>query len=226
MSSYRLPFAHLNLKRNPFGELPLDRRGAVAVGQLADEIEHLREGGIVEFVGESGRGKSTALHALTHRLDETVYERVPRDGTVPEWHEADVLLVDELQFLDCRARLDLWRGSTPIACGTHRSFADEIREAGRRVETVDLNRERSLDELAAMFRRRIEAHRRDDDRPVSTLEQSTLRRLRERYASDHRAMENHLYEVFQALDEPRPVTPQDLEAVDPPEPTVVEPADD
>jgi hypothetical protein len=206
------------LRRNPFGELPLDRRGVVAVADLDSEIAHLRDGGVVQFFGESGRGKSTALHALTHRLDRAAYERVPRDGTVPDWPGADLLLVDELQFLDPRARLDLWRGSTPIACGTHRPFADEIRQAGRRVATVDLNRERSLDELAAMFRRRIEAHRREDDRPVPTLEQSTLHRLREQYASDHRAMENHLYEVFQALDEPRPVTPQDLEAVDPPEP--------
>jgi hypothetical protein len=221
MSSYQLPFAHLNLKRNPFGELRLDRRGAVAVGELDEEIEHLREGGVVQFVGESGRGKSTALHALAHRLDVAAYVRVPRDGTVPNWPEADLLLVDELQFLDRSARLDLWQSSRSIACGTHVSFDDEIREAGRRVETIDLNETRSLDELAAMFRRRIVAYRRDDERPVPTLERATLRRLRERYGSDHRAMENHLYEVFQTLDEPRPVVPEDLEGVDPAEASTV-----
>ena len=220
----RLPFAHLNLRRNPFGEIPREERGELVVGTLDREIDHLHSGGIVEFCGESGRGKSSALYGLHEHLEGAAYQYVPHDERLTSWPEADVLLVDEVQFLERATRLELWNRALPIACGTHVSYADEMRARSRDVLEVDLDAPRDLDELEAIFHRRIEAHRRNDG-PVPELERETLRALRERYGSDHRAMERHLYEIVQTLDEPRAIVPRDLEDVDLPDPTPVPPTE-
>lgn len=217
--SWQRPFAHLNLQQNPFGELTRETRGELAVIEVEPIVDHLNRDAVVQLVGPRGCGKSTALHALDTRFDATAYRRVPRDGEVETWPETSILLADEVQFLNRGTRLDLWRRDTPLAVATHTDYTDEIETAGKIAETLELGDRRSIDDLETIFHRRIEAHRREEGE-IPTIARPAVRRLRERYGANCRAMENHLYEVFQTLEEPRTVEPTDLEAVDPPTPTV------
>jgi len=60
-----LPFAHLNLRRNPFGELDLSQRAALAVVDVDRFVRRLAQPGYaVQFTGDRGRGKTTHLLAI------------------------------------------------------------------------------------------------------------------------------------------------------------------
>ncbi|MFB6374364.1 MAG: hypothetical protein ABEN55_14885, partial [Bradymonadaceae bacterium] len=168
-TDWQRPFAHLNLRRNPFGDLPRRRRGQIAVCDRDSAIEHLRNGTTLQYVGPRGSGKSTALHALEVQLESAAYRRAPREGDFDAWPESPILLVDEVQFLEPTVRRALWEREATLAVATHTDFAADMRQSGRSVETIDLGEPRSIDELAAMFRRRIVAQRRDDG-PVPTID--------------------------------------------------------
>ena len=68
-----LPFAHLNLRRNPFGEFSVEERAQLAVVDLEPAIAHLSSdvangrGAVVQVLGEKGFGKTTHLLALYSR---------------------------------------------------------------------------------------------------------------------------------------------------------------
>jgi hypothetical protein len=68
-TTYSLPYAHLNLRRNPFGEFSEDERTALALVDIEPIIERLNNPGyVVQFVGEKGYGKTTHLLAIRSRL--------------------------------------------------------------------------------------------------------------------------------------------------------------
>lgn len=224
------PFAHLNLRRNPFGEVALEERPALAVVEIDPWIERVEAGAVVEFVGESGRGKSTRLLAMAARIEGAAYVHVDEQGPPPETESlsARVLCVDEAQFLPARRRRQLYASTASpgngggLALGTHVSLADEVKAAGRPVESVRLGgREVDAALVREMAERRIEWARRQPG-PVPRLEASALAWLLETYGDNIRAMEHHLYEVFQALEEPRGVGAEDLEAAQAPPQTIIE----
>lgn len=216
------PFAHLNLRRNPFGEVPVDERPQLAVADVDEWIEQVQDGTVVEFVGESGRGKSTHMRLMAHRLPEAVYVHVYEDQPPPEIPDRPVLCVDEAQFLPARMRRDLYWSDANLALGTHVSLAGEIEAAGRTVETVSLGG-RTVDAnfVRRVMEKRIEWARRDDGE-VPHLSDAAIEWLLEHYEDNLRAMEHHLYEVFQNLDTVRRVRPEDLETAKPPPKKIVE----
>jgi fumarate reductase flavoprotein subunit len=66
-----LPFAHLNLRFNPFGELDLHLRADVAVVDLADWPKRLAAGRFaIQFLADCGRGKTTHLLALRRHFPD------------------------------------------------------------------------------------------------------------------------------------------------------------
>jgi energy-coupling factor transporter ATP-binding protein EcfA2 len=218
----QLPFAHLNLRRNPFGEVPVDVRPQLAVAEVDEWIDQVQDETVVEFVGESGRGKSTHMRLLAHRMPEAAYVHIHENQPPPEMPDRPVLCVDEAQFLPARRRRDLYRSDANLAIGTHVSLAGEIEAAGRTVETVSLGG-RAVDAhfVRQVMEKRIDWARRDEG-TVPELSDDAIVWLRGRYEDNLRAMEHHLYEVFQNLDTVRRVHPEDLETAKTPPKTIVE----
>jgi len=190
-----LPFAHLNLRFNPFGEAGLDERAPLAVVELPP----LGQGEVVQFVGDCGRGKTTHLLALRARHPGAVYERLDEGqdrcrGPIPSTR---LFLLDEAQRLRPSLLLRLLGREGPLALGTH---ADLSAAAGRPLLTVQLS---GLDvpRLRAIVERRIAwARRRTGLVPV--VPDSTLQALIGRHGDDLRAIEGTLYDAFQGMKEP------------------------
>jgi len=171
-----------------------------------------RDGAAIEFVGPAGRGKTTHLLALRETLERATYLEIPPNGSAPSWPSAPVLLVDEFQFLAPTDRNALPHSVEGLAVGAHESVRDDLESAGWDVESVEVAT-RSRSRLGDLVRARIEWARREEG-PVPELTPEASSWLRERYGTDLRAVEKHLYEVFQALEKPTSVGVEMLEAVE------------
>ena len=210
MGHLQLPFAHLNLRRNPFGVVPREERGRLAVADVDRFVERLaRPGFAVEFVGDCGRGKSTHLHALWGHFPSAPYVRVaeqPRGLRAPS---AAVIFVDEAQFLSWWQRRRLFRRAASFAVGTHESLAGVFRRAGLEYETVAVGGV-DVDKVQAMITRRLEWARRAEGQ-LPRVTPAAVGELVARHGDDLRAIEHHLYEVFQRLEEISDVEVQHLD---------------
>lgn len=204
-----LPFAHLNLRRNPFGEPSSRERAALAVVDrelLAPLVRSLAEPGFaVQFTGECGRGKSTHLHALRAHFPDAPYLYFAEGARPPPIPRAPVLFLDETQRLPWRTRRRVFRRGVTLAIGTHRDHSGELARAGLRFETVRLDGFTPV-RVHRIIERRIEWARRAPG-PVPWLGLDGVARLSDRFGGDLRAMESHLYDVFQQLDRIGEITP-------------------
>jgi hypothetical protein len=203
-----LPFANLNLRRNPFGEPADDERAGLAVvdpGLLGRLVGALSDPGFaVQFIGDCGRGKSTHLHALRARFPDAPYIYFAEGERPRPIPHAPVLFLDETQRLPWLTRRRLFRRDVALALGTHRDHSRELARAGRRVETVRLTGFTTAT-LRRIIERRIEWARRGPG-PVPSLGPGSAVRLHHRFDGDLRAIEGHLYDVFQTLSVPEELT--------------------
>ena len=195
-----LPFVHLNLRRNPFGEPPPSERASLAV---LEELGPLRAGEAVQFIGESGRGKTTRLLTLAALHPGAVYERLDEGdrrcrANVPA---GGVYLLDEAQRARPRSLAAALARAGRVALGTHEDLAAI---AGRPLRTVRLDAPPTVERLDAIVRRRVEWARRGPG-PVPEVGREALAKLIALHGSDLRAIEGHLYDLFQSLEEPRHV---------------------
>lgn len=221
-SELTLPFEHLNLTRNPFGKLSLKERANLTVGNF-EKYAHFLEipGAYVEFVGPSGRGKTCHLLALRDRqFPEAPFIRVRRDG---DWEKkrTPVVFIDELQFMTPAQRDELSEYAGSVAVATHESLKAEFERDGYDVWTVEVG-DVSADELGSMFDVRIQWCARNSGE-VPFIEKSGLEWLIDEYGDNIRAMEHHLYNVFQNLEQIKGVTVRQLENAKPPPDEIVYP---
>ncbi len=199
MPRLTLPFVHLNLRRNPFGELGLAERAALAQVDVRPWLPRLaRPGFALHIRGEPGRGKTTHLLAFRRALPEVPYIHIGY-GPPPPIPTAPLLLLDETQRLPLKLRRRVFRPSCSLVLGTHTDHVRALERAGFTVACLELG-ERSPAELRVMFEARIEAARRAPG-PLPRLTEQTLRRLIARHVDDIRGMESSLYDAFQALEE-------------------------
>jgi hypothetical protein len=190
-----LPFAHLNLRFNPFGEATLDDRPSLAVVDLP----RLLPGERVQFVGDCGHGKTTHLLALWAATPGAVYERLDEGqdrcrGPLPP---EGLFLLDEAQRLRPALLRALLKRPGAIAFGTHEDLSGA---AGRRITAVSLG---VLDvaRLGRIVERRIEWARRAEG-PVPEVDAGALAALIDRHGSDVRAIEGALYDAIQSMRRP------------------------
>lgn len=199
----RWAYAHLNLRHNPFGELPPDERAEVAVVEVGAWLERLGAGRFaLQVLGEPGRGKTTHLLALRAELPEATYRHVGEDEHL---RAADVApgrptMIDECQRLRPRVRRRIFAREGALVIGSHADHTPELVRAGYAVETVRPASELSVKKLAQMFEARIE-HARRSPGPVPRIRAETLQALVAEFGTHVRAMEHALYERFQRLTE-------------------------
>lgn len=188
-----LPFEHLNLRLNPFGCLPLDQLGALAL----IELPPIEPGDAWQVIGEKGYGKTTRLLGLKHLYPQAVYEYVPpeRPRVKNSPRKVDFLLLDEAQRLSPRQLRRTIRRFSTLVLGTH----DDLRPfTERSIGTLivsGLERER----LARMFDLRIESARLGPGR-LPRVPDQTLDVLLGRFGDDVRSMEWELYEALQRME--------------------------
>lgn len=198
MTASNLPFAHLNLRKNPFGELLPHERGVLAVV----EIPTIIPGEVLQYVGRSGRGKSTHLRGLAHHFSQARYEYLAKGQhrfvTLPK--DCDFLLLDEAQRLYPSELKRLFANFPKLVLGVHWSLTLFSR---RRFRTINI-KGLSLQKLRLVVDKRIEWARRDAG-PVPFIADEELRWLGDRFGDDLRSMEAFLYDIFQKLQRPERV---------------------
>lgn len=191
-----LPFAHLNLRFNPFGEPAPEERGALAIVDLPA----LGPGEVVQFLGESGHGKTTHLLALRARDPRAVYEKLEEGDD--RWRsrpgETVPFLLDEAQRIRGSWRRRLFTQTRTLALGTHEDLSAYSDRPVRTVRLVGLT---TPPRLRAIVDRRIEWARRGPG-PVPVVPDPTLHVLMERHGGDVRAIFGLLYDSLQKQKEP------------------------
>ena len=193
-----LPYNHLNLKQNPFGELDIIKRQELATVDAYSLLNKLMEPGFaVQYIGEKGRGKTSNLLALHRFFPRTPYVRVRIEGKniIPP---GTPLFIDEAQHLSLWRRLRLFNRNRSYVIGTHEDLGKELRAKGLDFQTIYLGKNLNVAKLARIFQIRIE-HVRREVGPVPRIKYKTIQELMDRYRDDIRSMEDELYERFQSL---------------------------
>lgn len=204
MTVVRLPFAHLNLRRNPFGELIVDDWAALArvdVDALAVCLQNPRT--VIQFVGEKGFGKTTHLLALSKRFPESTYVHLP-EGQRTRIPAGAPLLIDEAQRMTPWQRYRVFRSSVALALGTHQDFTSALRRAGRKVQTVEVCHGTDAVRLHAIVTARIEWARRDVG-AIPEVSLQTVEKLLLKFGPNIRGALHELYVTFQNLQKLGPV---------------------
>lgn len=197
-----LPYEHLNLRHNPFGEMDGNQRASLAVVDIEEIVSQLRSPRFaVQFLGGCGRGKTTHLLAIRASFGGGAYMHIAEGQpirTLPEAPEGVPIFIDELQRLPRRLRRKLLGGDNPLALGTHKDFGRALARAGYEVLTVRPAELLSAARIKSIFERRIE-HARRFGGALPVLRGDTIADLLRRYGSNVRGMEHEMYERFQEL---------------------------
>jgi len=194
-----LPFAHLNLTRNPFGELSLEERGTLVVSRLECFVPSLRQPCFaLQVLGKCGRGKTSHLLSLRRHFPTAPYVHYPEDGPRPHVPQAPLLFLDETQRYKSRDLKNILKQNASFVIGTHQDHTNLFKTLGLKHYTLHLKGLKP-EHLAEILRRRLEASRRGSG-PIPTLETDVIHRLIHSFGDDIRAIEAYLYEIFQGLE--------------------------
>jgi hypothetical protein len=199
MNKKQLPFAHLNLRFNPFGELTREERAATAIVDPIDiPVLDSNNRTAIQFVGEHGRGKSTHLIALHKQFKDSPYTQIHL-GDNPTFTNNAVQFIDSIELLSASRRKKIYRTCDFLALTTHDDLTKELQTAGFEVmsKRIFINDEQRL---KMIIDSRIEFARRDTG-SLPNISLITVRQLITKFNNDIRAMEHHLYDVFQQLQE-------------------------
>ena len=211
-------FERLNLRRNPFGELPREERAAIACADTAGPAAFLRgarqgERRALQLVADHGRGKSSLLMAVHAReFPDAPYTQLRLGSPVPEGG-APLQFVDSIENLSWLGRRKLYSRCQVLACTTHRDLGGELRRAGFGVVSLNIGIE-SVDDLSRIVEARISAAALQTKAlsavslPDSTLlsggspliprpSRRRLEDLFEEYGDDVRSIEHALYRDFE-----------------------------
>ncbi len=196
-TAHWLPWAHRNLRRNPFGELSREERAEVAVvdvGSLARCLQPPRSA--VQLIGDCGRGKTTRMLVLAREFPAASYVYLPEDGPCPAIAEGKPILIDEAQRLPRAAWREVFGTGLPLVLATHRDMSRRLRRFGYTVHTDRIGAGNTPELICQLLNRRINASRLQEG-PLPVVSLDDARRLVQRFGSDVRAIESYLYERVQ-----------------------------
>lgn len=195
-----LPFVHLNLHKNPFGSLTLDEQAQLAIVDVDFFVEQLKCGPFrVQFLGDCGAGKTTHLLAIRKCFSDAPYFHFAEGAPIPKIPQAPLLFLDETQRLPRQLLKSLLSQKISLVIATHRNHSKILRRANIPFESVKLNG-LSDEKLQTWIESRIEAVRRQPG-AIPQLEPHAAAKLRQKFGRDLRAIEDHLYDVFQSLED-------------------------
>lgn len=198
MTQPSLPYAHLNLRRNPFGDFSEADRAALAIVDIDDIVRRLSEPKfVVQFVGEKGYGKTTHLLAIRAQFPDAGYVHI-QEGEKAALPTGSPILIDEAQRLTLLQRRRLFRQAVPLVLGTHFDFESDLRRAGRNVLTISVEQHTNVERLHQLLNARIEWVRRTSA-PIPAVTQKTAATLLEEFGPNVRGILGRLYDSFENL---------------------------
>lgn len=194
-----LPFFHLNLRRNPFGELTAAERTTLAIVECDAALQHLKSPrSVIQVVGERGYGKTTHLLALAAQFPENAYVHIPEGQHAAIPAQGEPLLIDEAQRMTRVQQWTTFRSQRRLVLGTHSDFEPALRRAGRPVLTIAANQFTDATRVQNLLNARIESVRRDAG-SIPQISEATASLLFKQYGSDIRSIEHSMYLTFQQL---------------------------
>lgn len=209
--SAQLAFAHLNLRKNPFGALTIAESQRLAEVDLAESAAFLSQptrpnapSPAVQFMGRQGSGKTTHLLAMLAAIPGAVYSSIPIGEPPAIRTDGDPVLIDDAQWLTRRLRKHLFRGHLRLVLATHRDYSSELLHAGRPLLTLSSETTADSETLCRRLNARIEAVRRGPGR-IPVISQHTASLAWIRHGPDMRSVLGRLFHIFQqlhSLDEP------------------------
>jgi hypothetical protein len=198
-----IPFIHLNLRRNPFGDFDAEARTQLANVELGSALEHLRTSSqsrvsALQIIGQKGYGKTTHLLSIATHFPAAVYIHIPEGEHVVIPAAGEPLLIDEAQRLTLWQRFRVFRSRRTLVLGTHRDFTQHLKWAGRAVLTLDAARHTTPERIEQILNDRIRSVRRSSA-SIPVVTSATAQKLYALYGHDLRSIQHHLYDVFQNL---------------------------
>ncbi|HEX9886529.1 MAG TPA: hypothetical protein VGA70_08580 [Longimicrobiales bacterium] len=213
-----LPYAHLNLRRNPFGQAPPEAVRRLAVVDPTPAVTEVRERlargtptpWALQLVGPSGCGKSTRL-----RLLETLLPGAATLAWTPGWTPAwtpggwppappgRLLLLDDVHMMGHLRLRRVLRGRVAVVLASHVDRSAGLRRCGFETRTVSVADRITPTRLEAILDRRVEWARRGEG-PTPRVATGAIRDLLARHGHDVRAILRELYAWVQSL--PAPAT--------------------
>lgn len=194
-----MPFSHLNLRRNPFGELTAAERTALAVVDCGEALRHLSlPRSVVQVIGEKGFGKTTHLLALATHFANNAYVHISEGQRVAIPELGEPVLIDEAQRMTLLQRRQTFLSNRRLILGTHTDFERALRRANRPTLTIPANQFTNEIRVHTLLNARIESARRDDG-PIPSITISTASKLFGQFKSDIRSIEHAMYDTFQQL---------------------------
>lgn len=181
-------FARYNLRRNPFGELTSEERGALAVIDLPP----ITEAAPLQIVADAGHGKTTHLLGLRARERHSTYEYVPEGqrSVKTALPVRGLFLLDEAQRLTARELRRVLAMQPLLALGTHEDLSAR---SPRPLVTLRLEA-LSLAKLRSVVEAKIAAAA---DGPPPIVTDDRLEALRSEHGANLRAIEHTLYDWVQ-----------------------------
>ncbi len=187
-----LAFAHLNLTRNPFGQL-----APSLLAELArNDAPQVVTGEALQIVAPKGSGKTTWLHAIEAAnpgcvraavdLHSSLASPAPRDGAV--------YLLDEADFCKLAQLRGIARSARTVVLATHSDLSPRVPRPLRTVRTPPL----TTDRLHSIVERRVECCRRAPG-PTPMPSMARLAALLEEHGDDLRSILDRLYDALQGL---------------------------
>lgn len=98
-------------------------------------------------------------------------------------------------------RRRIFKGAKPLVLGTHRDFSRQLAQCGRDVWTLQAGLKTNRKQLDEIIRKRIEFARRETG-TVPVVPMTSIDKLLIQHGCDIRAIEGHLYDLFQSLESP------------------------
>lgn len=222
-----LPYAHLNLRTNPFRSLEPAERADVAVVEVEGLARWLREGGhgrpdgptarehgpgprrpgggadgrrILQLVGAGGCGKTTWLEALHRRLPGASLVAWSAVHGWPPLPPDGPLLVDDAQELPARSRRVACRRGV-LVLATRTDLTRRLRRLDGELRTLRVEDLVTPTRMVRMIARRMEWARRGPG-AVPAFSRATLARLWARHGPDVRRTYEELYHRIPAHPSP------------------------
>ena len=191
-----LPWASCNLRRNPFGELTRSERAEISVVDVGEMARLVADGVAIQLVGDCGRGKTTRMLALLRHFPNSTYAYLPEDGPCPVIARGCPTLIDEAQRMSRSVRRAVFSQRPALVLATHCDLSRKLRRFGYQVHTRHIGDDNTCELVHQIMNRRIAASRLAKG-PVPTFPRSVASSLVQRFGSNIRAMESHLYEQVQ-----------------------------
>lgn len=214
----QLPYAHLNLWRNPFGTPPAEDIAQLLVlpnlspliASISEALKTPDKKIIIQFMGKCGRGKSSHMRALHAHFSDAPYLYFPEPGLnhpdiptprLPK--SAKLLFLDESQRIPWFTRQRLFaQKNTSLILATHKDHRKEFSLKHKSVTHIDVG-ELSPQTLRQIIEKRIQWAALKT--PNLTITDELVHDLITLYQDDLRGMLGTLYELVQSMTHPGPI---------------------